>query len=94
MNAQFQVLPDLWADIAMWIGRRHMLDHCAKKLNMGDAKEECEKFIELIDLGIRNRIRFLYDHSVAASIEAIPMPKTKRKRKSREERWKEYDNER
>lgn len=75
------VMPDIWMDIQMWIGRRHMLDHCAKKLNMGDAKEECEKFIELIDLGIRNRIRFLYDQSVQASIDSIPMPPTRRRRR-------------
>lgn len=84
MNPPFQVLPDIWADIAMWIGRRHMLDHCARKLNMGDAKEECEKFIELIDLGIRNRIRFLYDQSVVASIASIPMPTPKPRRRRKE----------
>lgn len=85
MNGTYtQVLPDLWADMSMWIGRRHMLDHCMKELDMGETKEECRRFIELIDLGIRNRIRFLYDQSVAASIASIPMPVTRPRRKRKE----------
>jgi hypothetical protein len=68
----------------MWIQRRHMIDHCAKKLSLGDTKTDAEQFVELIDLGIRNRIRFLYDQSVKASIEAIPMPVNKRTRRRKE----------
>lgn len=87
MNVPFQVLPDIWADLNMWIQRRHMIDHCAKRLSLGDSKQDAELFIELIDLGIRNRIRFLYDQSVKASIDAIPMPLTqKRKRARRKEK--------
>jgi hypothetical protein len=84
MNVPFQVLPDIWADLGMWIQRRHMIDHCAKKLSLGDTKTDAEQFVELIDLGIRNRIRFLYDQSVKASIEAIPMPVNKRTRRRKE----------
>jgi hypothetical protein len=85
VNIPIQVLPDIWADLSMWIQRRHMIDHCAKKLSLGDTRTDAEQFVELIDLGIRNRIRFLYDQSVKASIESIPMPPTKRTPRKRRE---------
>lgn len=75
---------DPWGEMSMWMQRRQQLDFCLKKFDMGDTKSDVEAFIHLIDLGIRARIRFLYDMSMRESIESIPMPPTRRPRKRKE----------
>lgn len=82
MNPLFN--QDPWGEMSMWMQRRQMLDFCRKKFDMGDTIKDVDAFIELIDLGLRARIRFLHDMSVRESIESIPMPPSKRKRKPRE----------
>lgn len=81
-NPMFQ--QDPWGELSMWMQRRQQLDFCRKKFNMGDSEKDVDAFIELIDLGIRARIRWLYDASVDQSIETIPMPRTRRPRKRKE----------
>ncbi len=78
------VQPDPWMDLSQWMQRRAMVKHCLT-FNMGDSAEDVKALVELIDLGIRARLRFLYDLSVQQSIKMIPMPRTCRPRRKKEE---------
>ncbi len=75
--------PDPWMDLSQWMQRRAMVKHCLT-FNMGDSAEDVKALVDLIDLGIRARLRFLYDLSVQQSIDTIPMPRTHRPRRKKE----------
>jgi len=75
--------PDPWADLSLWMQRRQMVAYCLK-FNMGDSTNDVQALVDLIDLGIRARLRFLYDVSVQQSIDTIPIPSTRRTRRKKE----------
>lgn len=78
------VQPDPWEGLSLWMQRRQMVAVCLTRFNMGDSKDDVQAFLDLIDLGIRARLRFLYDLSVQQSIATIPMPTTRRPRRKKE----------
>ena len=73
--------PDPWSDLSTWMQRRQMVEFCLKKFDMGDSKDDVEALVHLIDLGLRARLRLLYDVSLKQSIDTIPMPRAPRRRR-------------